>query len=564
MTDWEWNMDLKTKGKTYYYDWRCRSSCQRLGISEELFRVLLDRIQMPGAEELLSLIQKSKTKEEWKSSVIQYMKQKKHSILGQYFLLGTITGTYSFVSLDGIDTNSFDFDHFKESLTEKAYTNLREHFYDYVLENNGRKNSFLWKETGYDYTMDLEKERCLTVFDAVFSGKNSFEDGAWTQMGTIARNYIVSIVGIYGYDMIESHFDFILYDLEDFSSRNLPLEERKKDYLEKGTLSDSQLQKRQSLGKLKERLEKIDNEEAKTLLRRLEPLLEAKDDSQEIEDSFLEYQVLFREDILNHLYLPKEEKTFVEDFRDLKPQLLHLFFRNPEKHRTALEEQIKEEILAERKKSSSSEWTEEEEKEFEKRKNLLEAQLDPLQVNYSFDNFGQYTDSSGLLSYHSDTDNQISATIFSEAYFLKGNAAWYLGVGFNREGVVPEAIALSSSHYITTNKGLNNLTYQDEDFSMLEAPYSELVSNDGKSEVVLFRRNLDYDTKGSYLFLSIDSSDVKKSQEYLEKATAMAETNHFKLVVYDLYKIKKSYEAWINQKEEVEEMKEEISSSHRK
>ena len=84
-----------------------------------------------------------------------------------------------------------------------------------------------------------------------------------------------------------------------------------------------------------------------------------------------------------------------------------------------------------------------------------------------------------------------------------------IGIGFNKEGLTPEAIALSSSSYLTTNMGLNNIEYnENKEFDRMSAPYEELKENDGKSEVVMFRRNMDYDTKASYIFCTIDSKQI--------------------------------------------------------
>ena len=86
----------------------------------------------------------------------------------------------------------------------------------------------------------------------------------------------------------------------------------------------------------------------------------------------------------------------------------------------------------------------------------------------------------------------------------------------------------------------------------MSSTYSELEKNDGKSEIILFRRNMDYDTKASYLFLTIDSSQREKSEFYLKKASEMAEKNRMKLVVYDLYKIRNSYVTYLEEEAKLE------------
>lgn len=546
-------MKIKQEAKKRYYDFRCRSKCSQFSVSKKLLEVLLDRLSMNGAEEIVQLLCQSKTKEEWKEAVLSYAEKKRNSILGQYFLLGTITGNYSFFTLDGVNCDSFDYSHFRESFSKEAHNQLRDHFYDYLLLDNKRKNPFLWDGKTYDYTLDLDKNFCLSVFDDVVSGKEQ-EDAARASMDAVARNYLVSMVGIYGYDTICHHFDFILYDLASSHPKDLSLEERKKEFLEKENLTDAQFQKISLLPELKKRVKEVGGEKGKDLLERIERV-EPKENAigEDVSDLFLEYETLYREDLLNHLYVPKDEVTIVEDFQDLRPQLLHLFIRRIDQKRSEFEKEMKEEINEEQERMNPFLTDREKEVEFERRKQGLDAQLDPLQANYFLNRPGYYTDASGFLKYRSDTTNQISTSIYSEKYFLNRFPVGLLGIGFNKEGVVPEAIVLSSSSYLTTNKGLNHLTYNDDDFMTFSAPYSELVSNDGRSEVVLFRRNQDYDTKASYLFLSIDSSDGKKSQESLEKAKAMAVKDKMKLVVYDLYKIRNSYKNWIQSQEELRE-----------
>ena len=265
---------------------------------------------------------------------------------------------------------------------------------------------------------------------------------------------------------------------------------------------------------------------------------------EELNDIYLEYELLLREDIVDRLYVQQSEITIVDNYNDLRPQLIHILRRDPNKFRSSLEEKVKDSIIKERdNKDSSEELTKEEELEFNKRINLIEAELDPTQVNYSFEPMGHYTDSSGFRAYKSDTSNQIAASIYSEKYFLKSLSTGLIGIGFNKEGLTPEAIALSSSSYLTTNMGLNNIEYdENKEFDRMSAPYEELKENDGNSEIVMFRRNMEYDTKASYIFCTIDSSNEKRSKEMIEKCKELSKSSKLKIVVYDLYKIRKSYE----------------------
>ena len=86
---------------------------------------------------------------------------------------------------------------------------------------------------------------------------------------------------------------------------------------------------------------------------------------------------------------------------------------------------------------------------------------------------------------------------------------------------------------------------QKNEFDLMSSNYYELIENDGKSEVVLFRRNIDYDTKASYIFLTIDTSNLTKCEEVIKDARELASKSKMKLVIYDLKKIVSSYENYL-------------------
>lgn len=331
-----------------------------------------------------------------------------------------------------------------------------------------------------------------------------------------------------------------MYDLN--SKKDLPLEERIKKYQDRKDLSDSEKSKLDNINNLISKLKTINNDKAKELLERI-------NNNEDIEDIYFEYELLFREDILSHLYIPKEDITLVEDYKDMRPQLIHMFIRDSEKFRNKIEDKIIKEIISNRKdKNTNEELTTEEKREFDKRMGLANNMLNPAVVNYSFDGTDlAYNDASGFEKYHSDTSNQISVSLYSEEYYYR---PWYMGIGFNSDNIVPEAIVLSSPNYLTTNRGLNNLEYNNtNEFNLTSAPYQELIKNDGKSEIILSRRGDGFDTKASYVFLTIDSSNSTMSEELITKAKQLADKSNLKLVIYDLYKIKKSYEEELNHEE---------------
>ncbi len=119
--------------------------------------------------------------------------------------------------------------------------------------------------------------------------------------------------------------------------------------------------------------------------------------------------------------------------------------------------------------------------------------------------------------------------------------------------MTPEAIALSSNSYKTTNKGINNLEYNEEyEFEEMSSPYSELLSKKD-SEIVIHRRGIDFDTKASYIFAKINSSNSKQTNEIMEQIEQVRKNEGLKAVIYDTYKIRESLEKSKQEQQEHEE-----------
>lgn len=537
--------EIREKFKRLYLKLKYKRKCNELNISSNMLDGLLNRLNMEEVTGILNVISKSKNKEEFRNKIVEYCKSRKSIYITSLFLFGNITGNYSMFDTSNLYNEGYNYDNFNDSDYINTLNILRDRFYEYLLVNNEQKNKFLIDEKGnYNYTLDLDEELCLNIFDETIKGIRSNNNSKYLLCYSTVREYISNMIGIYGKDIIDNDFDFIIYDLN--SKHNLMLDERRKKYLDKCKLSNEQKYKIENIEILISRLKTINNRKALELLERINNINDWEENISEIEDIYMEYEMLLRDDILSHLYIPNNNCTVVENYKDLKPQLIHMFIRNPEKFRADIENRIKEEIVGNRKdkNNDSMKLTEEEQLQYEKRMALANAMLDPAMVNYTYDGSKFiYSDKNGFTIYHSDTSNQISASIYSELYYINHFIPWSIGIGFNGENMVPEAIAFSSSKYLTTNKGLTNLEYEEEnEFEIMSSSYSELIDNDGKSEVVLFRRNMEYDTKASYVFITIDSRDKKRSEEMIYMAKEMSEKNNLKLVVYDLYKIKKSYE----------------------
>ena len=468
-------------------------------------------------------------RDEFSANIIDYLKLKGRNAYANSLLIGNVTEKYNF--------NNFYYDSVKE-LNLDAFTkdnedliqDLKSHFVEYIVKNNERKNTFaeriqVGKSLMRDLSQDLNKEEVIKDFDRVLNGENTNDN--YTKPEVIS-NYLMKTIGVYTKEDIKENFNFVLYDIDRDDNNNI--DERRRKYLLHSNLSNNQLRKIEEAKVLKLRLQKINGEVSEQLISRLNNIENNIDENiAELEDIYSDYEVLSREDLIEHLFVPQNDVTIVENVSDLKPQLIHQFIRNPEKFRNKEIEKIKEKIINER---------------FNKLMNRVDENLNQYKVNYSTDGKGtSYTDSSGFDRYRSDTSNQISASVFEGKEFLESPDVGIVGVGFNEETLTTDAIAISSNSYKTTNKGLNNLEYKKgKEFEEMSSPFSELIKSKGRSEIVMHRRGMDFDTKASYIFATINSSNKEQTAGIMNEIEQTRKKEGLKVVIYDKYKIRESME----------------------
>lgn len=537
--------DSKEFLKKIAYNIRYGRKFKKFNIDKSFSDTLISRSKDSNEREILHLISKSKNQEDFSNNIRDYLKSKERSIYASVLLIGNVTGKYVFNdfyydSVKGLNIDAFS----KEN--QELLQELKSHFSEYIINNNKRKNTFaerikVGKSSMKDLSQDLNEAELVEDFERVLNGDETNDSYSKPK---IITEYLMKIIGIYSKDDIKNNFDFILYDINNSDTNSL--DERRKKYLLHSSLSNNQLRKIDELSILKQRLQGISGEEAKELLSRLNGIGNAFDENiSELEDIYEDYEVLYRQDLIDNLYIPREDVTVIENYEDLKPQLIHQFIRNPEKFRDMEIEKIKEKIISERTNGNDSqELTEDEQKRLNKLINQVNVNLDQYKVNYTTDGIGtSYNDSLGFDSYHSDTSNQISASVFEGKEFINSSVVGIIGIGFNKETLSSEAIAISSNSYKTTNKGLNNLEYDEEnEFKEMSSPFSELLKAKGQSEVVMHRRGMDFDTKASYIFATIDSSNSKQTNEIMKQIEQIREKEGLKVVIYDVYKIRESLE----------------------
>lgn len=520
---------------------KLKKRAQKLGISIDFMEQLACHKNYSNEKEIINVIKKSKNKEIFQQNIINFINKNPNCIYNKSLIIGNFIGRYNYYKYSSHNSSLQFIDNFNINNKDLVIKKLKDKFFDYVMNDNKVKNLFYTSNNGIrNFNYEIDKEEVNKIF-------NNFIDG---NIGDIKNDkekyravgeYIFQILNNYEINDIINNFDFISYDL--YTNHNEPLETRRDKFLKHSNLSNNQLNMINNIESLKIRLKKINTPDSKELLNRLNNIENYYECIDELNDIYMEYELLLRNDLLNHLFVPSEQVTVIDDFRNLRPQLIHCFFRGTNKFEDNLKEKIKQTIISERIDGNKSpELTEQEQERFNKKCQLLKEEINQTKVNYSFDSsVATYSDNMGFNFYISDTSNQISATLYSEKYF-NDCVQQMLGIGFNSEGLLPEAIVLSSRNYLTTNKGLNNIEYTiGNEFNLFSTPYNELKENDGNSEIVMFRRNLDYDTKASYVFVAYDSEYSSDYEELLAEARKLSLDNNMKLVIYDLCKIRKSY-----------------------
>lgn len=331
---------------------------KKLNIDKRLSDSLIDRRKDYYAKDILKLINKSKNRDEFSTNIIDYLKLKGKNFYANSLLIGNITGKYNFYdfyldSVEGLNLDAFTKDN------EDLIQDLKSHFVEYVVKNNKHKNTFsermpVGKSLMKDLSQDLNKEEVVKDFDRALNGEKTNDDNTKPR---VVSKYLMKTIGVYTKEDIKENFDFVLYDI-DRGDKN-GIDERRRKYFLHSNLSNNQLRKIDEAKVLKLRLQKINGEVSEQLISRLNNIENNLDENiTELEDIYSDYEVLYREDLIEHLFVPQNDVTIIENVSDLKPQLIHQFIRNPKKFRKLEIEKIKEKIIKERfDKNDSQELT---------------------------------------------------------------------------------------------------------------------------------------------------------------------------------------------------------------
>ena len=252
-----------------------------------------------------------------------------------------------------------------------------------------------------------------------------------------------------------------------------------------------------------------------------------------------------KEEILSALHSPKSSETVFSDFDDLDVIMVHSFIRSPESIIEKYRDKAIEEIISRRKDDNKDpNLTELEEKILD---GLMEKAREKLNnqaaVEETVDINILYSDASNIQHYTSNTSNQISASIFSPENILKLGPS--VGIGFDQKSVPSENIVISSRSYLTTNKGLQNIEIPGGFIDKCSSTLQEMLQ-ESANEVLMLRKGPNASTKSAYVYVALceetDEKAIQKNKTNMEKARQLAKKNNLPLIVFDIPKLKQSYQ----------------------
>lgn len=511
---------------------------------------------------IITLLNTAKDRKEFTKLLRSNIQNDKSKNISLSLLTGEAYGLYDYTKISYINRNIAD-RYISHKITQNDSHTLiklyKSQLINYINNHNKIKNRVrelyqTSKGTIEDFTTTFEEAR----FDKLC--KYLFVEQPLEHQDREAIEYISLILfqleSLYDKDILLNHSDFVTFEIEygyfDLYYNNLvyqddipSLEERFNTYNREKNITSEQLYRLRKVELLEERIASLTSPSKDLVLKKIELLKREKNIKKQailIDECYEYYETKYREEIVSSLYSPIESHE-VSDYAELQNILLHLFIRNPEMRIPSLEIEYKKEIIAKRgiKVTGEEELTEEEKKEFQNKIDYArDVLLNPVVTSESLNETSNYSDSSGLRWYRSNTSNQISASLFSKRNLLQlGNC---VGVGFDNTSISPKNIICSSPVYQTTNMGIDNIEINPEyRFDELSAPLSELESKP-QTEIVMFRKNKEIKTNPAYVFAIINGFDARRDEQTIEKARQYAEKNHIKLIIFNNKKLRLSYE----------------------
>ena len=426
----------------------------------------------------------------------------------------------------------------------------------YILSDNNLKNKLLPSKDGViDFTKKFTEEDFNALVNSLKTKENHDRMEITNSSCFLLQRVLVPLMCMYSKQDLNNH-EFIDFEIKNgyfkkyfdnlMAGKPIPtVEERKSLFEKERAYTPEQISLFKQSEDLYKKISTLSNEDQRGKL--LVALKSAIKDGDYIKlekvNSF--FQRAYKEEILSALHSPKSSETVFSDFDDLDVIMVHSFIRSPESIIEKYRDKAIEEIISRRKDDNKDpNLTELEEKILD---GLMEKAREKLNnqaaVEETVDINVLYSDASNIQHYISNTSNQISASIFSPENILKLGPS--VGIGFDQNSVPSENIVISSRSYLTTNKGLQNIEILGGFIDKCSSTLQEMLQ-ESANEVLMLRKGPNASTKSAYVYVALceetDEKAIQKNKTNMEKARQLAKKNNLPLIVFDIPKLKQSYQ----------------------
>lgn len=444
--------------------------------------------------------------------------------------------------------------------------------FEYVSDNNAVKNLLRSNMQISDYRKELSQEdfkkQLGSLFDKTGGEFSKSNPSGYNKLSRIVFNFLSH----YKKEDFENNADFIRFDLQsgefdksveklDYGGEPISREDRKKMFETYKDVEPEDMHVISDLDLLKERAKLLSSENA----NEIENIIENAESQQSIpekidalKDAFAVFEASNRQEIVDSVFVAnKEQKEIVvDDFSKCPTMLLHQFIRDSGRLR---DDVVEHETAKIREENENTPYNGNVEENIQKRTDLIDnvwmnqAVVDKI-APYT-DNV--YSDASNIRRYRSNTQNQIAASYKSPNDLTNMKSA--MGIGLDKNGLDPENIIMSSTRYITSNMGVDNIEVKNSDtFRVLSATKDELEKSGGMNEIVMFRQGVESNTNASYVFVALDNVDKAKDEELYQKSRELADKNNLPLVVIKSYLLQKQKQDMEENAKREEEQKEAV------
>lgn len=532
------------------------------GVTKDFIGLLVNQNQTVALE----LLNKAKSKADFHRLVKENYQQliNKYGSIFECLLTGEAYGIYD-ASLNLIPANEgksfLSHNHEQETLKQAIYQNAQA-LTSYINQHNILRHQLLPVEkiNGnpiFNINHNFTEEEFKSLFDLLFEKEDNYSNFSKKHLSA----FITMLLSVYDKDILLNNGDLFSFELEYgyydkysemiLDGKEIPsIQERMATFNNEKNITSEQHYRLEHIDLLEKRISSLNAKSKELVLDKIKLIRQETNREKQaklIDECFEYYEKSYRQEIVDSLYSP-QASTEITDFREIETVMIHTFLRKADIKLNSYEQSLKEEIIGRRgiKVTGEEKLTEEEKREYqEKIEYAVNVLLNPVITSESLDSDSIYSDSTGFRWYRSNTSNQLSTSVFGiEQIMRQGNC---VGIGFDKTSISPKNIIISSKYYQTTNMGVNNLEIEPADqFDSLSSSLGELKES-SKTEVVMLRKNGGIKTNAAYVFAIINGYNEEKDQETIKQAREYAEKNHIKLIVFNNYKIRKSYDEFLSQ-----------------